>query len=128
MPRILDELIANPPSVFVGQTRGTLILRDLARLMELSRRSSLRVSFSVTTNREDIRKIYEPHCAPIDERIDAIRRLREAGVDTFVTLAPLLPCDPELLAKPAPRAGEPDMLGETLPVRPARQAGAAPLR
>src|ERR1700694_3538334 len=30
MPRIFDELQACPPKVFVIQTRGTLILRDLA--------------------------------------------------------------------------------------------------
>ncbi len=124
MPRILDELIVNPPSVFVVQTRGTLIVRDLARLMELSRRTSLRVSFSVTTNREDIRRIYEPHCAPIDERIEAIRRLREAGIDTFVTLAPLLPCDPELLAKAALDASERDIIGDPLHVRAVKPRGA----
>lgn len=32
MPRILDEAIANTPRVFTIQTRGILILRDLARL------------------------------------------------------------------------------------------------
>src|SRR5579864_464360 len=37
MPRILDELSAHPPKVFVIQTRGTLILRDLDKLIELSR-------------------------------------------------------------------------------------------
>src|SRR5579864_8154630 len=29
MPRILDVLLAKPPKIFVIQTRGTLILRDL---------------------------------------------------------------------------------------------------
>ena len=32
MPRILDELLSRPPKVFVIQTRGPLIVRDLARL------------------------------------------------------------------------------------------------
>ena len=32
MPRLLDELIARPPRVFAIQTRGPLILRDLAGL------------------------------------------------------------------------------------------------
>ena len=63
MPRILDELLSRPPKVFVIQTRGPLIVRDLARLVELSRRTTLRVSFSITTNRESVRKLYEPHCA-----------------------------------------------------------------
>src|ERR1700674_5408867 len=95
MPRILDEVLARPPKVFVIQTRGPLILRDLGKLADLSRRTALRVSFSLTTNREEIRKLYEPHCASIDCRLEAIRELRAAGIVTFATLAPLLPCDPE---------------------------------
>ena len=62
------------------QTRGPLIVRDLTRLLELSRRTLLRVSFSVTTNREAVRKLYEPHCATLDCRLKAIRELREAGI------------------------------------------------
>src|ERR1700691_5512919 len=51
MPRILDELSLRPPKVFVIQTRGPLIVRDLARLVHLGERTTLRVSFSITTNR-----------------------------------------------------------------------------
>ncbi len=98
MPRILDELLDAPPRVFVLQTRGPMILRDLERLQALARRTTLRVSFSITTNREEMRRLYEPHCAPIAERLDVIRTLRGAGIETYATLAPLLPCDPEELA------------------------------
>ena len=76
MPRILDELLARPPKVFVIQTRGPLIVRDIPRLIELSQRTTLRVSFSITTNHETVRKLYEPHCATIDCRLKAIRELR----------------------------------------------------
>ena len=68
MPEILDAVIASPPRVFVIQTRGPLILRDLPLLTALSRCTKLRVSFSVTTDRDDVRRIFEPHCAPIEER------------------------------------------------------------
>ena len=56
MPRILDQLLARPPKLFVVQTRGPLIVRDLAKLVELSRRTNVRVSFSLTTDREDVRR------------------------------------------------------------------------
>ena len=56
-------MLETPPRVFVLQTRGPLILRDLDRLRALARRTTLRVSFSITTNREDVRRLYEPHCA-----------------------------------------------------------------
>ncbi len=41
MPRILDALLEAPPRVFVLQTRGPLILRDLERLRALAQRTTL---------------------------------------------------------------------------------------
>lgn len=124
MPRILDELIDRPPKVFVIQTRSVLIVRDLARLVELSQRTTLRVSFSVTTNRESVRKLYEPHCATIDCRLKAIRELRRAGITTFATLAPILPCDPEELAAIALEATDQDVIGDPLHIRSVKPRGA----
>jgi DNA repair photolyase len=124
MPRVLDELVAHPPKTCVIQTRGPLIVRDLARLLELSRRTALRVSFSLTTNREAVRKLYEPHCATLDCRLNAIRKLRAAGVVTFATLAPLLPCDPEQLAQIALDETDNDIIGDALHVRSVKPRGA----
>ena len=82
MPGILDAVMEHPPRVFVIQTRGPLICRDLPRIRELAQRTTLRVSFSLTTDREDVRQPYEPHCATIAERIQTIERLRrrESGL------------------------------------------------
>jgi DNA repair photolyase len=124
MPRVLDELLLRPPRTFVIQTRGPLIVRDLARLVELSRRTTLRVSFSITTNRESVRKLYEPHCATIDCRLKAIRELRGAGITTFATLAPILPSDPEELARMALEATDQDIIGDPLHVRSVKPHGA----
>jgi DNA repair photolyase len=124
MPRILDEVLSRPPKVFVIQTRGPLIVRDLARLVELSRRTALRVSFSITTNREPVRKLYEPRCATLDERLRAILELRKAGITTFATLAPILPCDPEDLADIALRATDQDIIGDPLHIRSVKPRGA----
>jgi DNA repair photolyase len=124
MPRILDELLLRPPRIFVIQTRGPLIVRDLALLVELSRRTTLRVSFSITTNRESVRKLYEPHCATIDCRLKAIHELRRAGITTFATLAPILPCDPEELAHMALEATDQDIIGDPLHVRAVKPRGA----
>jgi DNA repair photolyase len=124
MPRILDEVLSRPPKVFVIQTRGPLIVRDLGRLAELSRRTTLRVGFTITTNRESVRKLYEPHCATIDCRLQAIRELRAAGIATFATLAPILPCDPEDLADIALEATEQDIIGDPLHIRSVKPRGA----
>ena len=106
------------------QTRGTLILRDLDQLIELARHTSLRVSFSITTNREEIRKLYEPHCATIAQRLGTVRRLRDAGIQTYATLAPLLPCDPEELAALALDATWSDIIGDPLHIRSVKPRGA----
>ena len=124
MPRILDELLAHPPKLFVIQTRGPLIVRDLLRLVELSSRTTLRVSFSITTNRETVRKLYEPHCASMDCRLKAIHELRAAGITAFATLAPMLPCDPEELAGIALNATDQDIIGDALHVRSVKPHGA----
>jgi DNA repair photolyase len=124
MPSVIEELMARPPRICVIQTRGPLIVRDLERLLQLSRRTTLRVSFSLTTNREPVRKLYEPLCATLDCRLKAIRQLREAGITTFATLAPLLPCDPEELTAIALAATDNDIIGDPLHVRSVKPRGA----
>ena len=107
--------------VFCVQTRGTLILRDLALLRRIA---SLRVSFSITTDRDDVRKLYEPHCATLEQRLKTVRALRAAGIETYATLAPLLPCDPEHLARAAIEATGRDLIGDPLHVRSVKPRGA----
>jgi DNA repair photolyase len=124
MPALLEAVIATPPRVFCLQTRGPLILRDLDQLLEIARRTTLRVSFSITTNREDVRCLYEPRCATIAERFEVVRKLRAAGIETYATLAPLLPCDPEALARAAIEATGRDLIGDPLHVRAVKQRGA----
>src|SRR3984885_7241989 len=124
MPRILDQLSLRPPKIFVIQTRGPLIVRDLARLVHLGERTTLRVSFSITTNRESVRQTYEPHCATIDCRLKAIKELRRSGITTFATLAPILPCDPEELANIALEATDQDIIGDPLHIRSVKPRGA----
>ena len=124
MPPILEALIAKPPAVFVIQTRGPLVLRDLTQLIELNRRTILRVSFSLTTDLEEVRRLYEPRCEPLSERLAAMRSLREAGIAVYATLAPLLPCGPEKLAARALEATDRDIIGDPLHVRSVKPHGA----
>jgi len=124
MPRLLDELIARPPRVFTIQTRGPLILRDLDRLQRLAERTALRVSFSITTNDDAVRRLYEPHCAPIDERLASVRRLRAAGIAVYATLAPLLPCDPAALVDLALDSTDRDIICDPFHVRAVKKCGA----
>ena len=124
MPRILDALIARPPRVFALQTRGPLVRRDIARLGELARRATVRISFSLTTDREDVRRLYEPHCAPLAARLEVMRELRAAGLEVYATLAPLLPCDPERLVDLALAATTADLIADPFHVRAVKTHGA----
>jgi hypothetical protein len=68
--------------------------------------------------------LYEPLCASIDERLRVIRALRETGIETYATLAPLLPCDPEALARAAIEASGRDLIGDPLHIRAVKRHGA----
>jgi DNA repair photolyase len=124
MPRLLTSLLARPPKAFTIQTRAPLILRDLALLLQLGQLTTLRVSMSITTNRDWIRKRYEPHCEPNEARLETITALREAGIEVYATLAPLLPCDPEVLADQALIASKRTLIGDPLHVRQTKRHGA----
>jgi DNA repair photolyase len=124
MPRLLDAFLERPPRTLAIQTRGPLILRDLDRLAKLGERSRLRVSFSLTTNREEIRRQYEPLCAPVAERLEAMRRLSTAGIAVYATLAPLLPCDPEALVEMALETTSRNIICDPFHVRATKRSGA----
>jgi DNA repair photolyase len=124
MPRLLDAFLDQPPRTLAIQTRGPLILRDLEKLATLAQRTRLRVSFSLTTDREDIRRLYEPLCAPLDQRLSAMSQLGAAGIRTYATLAPLLPCNPEALVDMAVEATIGDIIGDPFHVRSVKKSGA----
>lgn len=124
MPKLLDAFLDRPPRALAIQTRGPLILRDLDRLSKLAARTRLRVSFSLTTNREEIRRRYEPLCAPIAERLRVLRALRAAGITAHATLAPLLPCDPEALLALALEATAGDVICDPFHARSVKRSGA----
>ena len=121
MPGILRAVAANPPKMFVIQTRGPLILRDLPLLQAIPQ---LRVSFSVTTDRDEVRRIFEPHCAPIHQRFAAVEALTKAGIATSVALAPVLPCDPKALIEQALAVSNGPIVCDPFHVRATKSSGA----
>ena len=124
MPRVIDSLLAWPPKIFVVQTRGLLILRDIEQLKALSRRCLVRVSFSLTTDREEVRRLFEPHCPTFEERLNVIRHLNSSGIEAYATLAPLLPSNLRTLAERALEASGRDLIGDPLHVRQVKRHGA----
>src|SRR5574338_289749 len=81
-------------------TRGPLVVRDIDVLVEAARHADVSVTFSVPTLDERIWRSTEPNTAPPRQRLHALRRLAEAGINAGVGMAPLLPGlsdDPRLM-------------------------------
>lgn len=72
-------------------TKGTLVVRDTDLLVELSRRTRCTVTFSLPTVDVDAWRSLEPGTAHPLQRLRAVRRLRDAGVDAGVLMAPIVP-------------------------------------
>jgi DNA repair photolyase len=72
-------------------TRGPLIVRDIDVLQEASRRAKVTVHVSIPTVDEDVWKKTEPGTAPPRQRLRAVRRLVDAGIDVGIGMAPILP-------------------------------------
>jgi DNA repair photolyase len=79
---------ANPFSIL---TKSTLVLRDLALLVEAASRTSVRVNVSIGTLDREVWRLTEPGTPPPDKRLDVVRRLNEAGIPCGVLVAPVLP-------------------------------------
>jgi len=72
-------------------TKSTLILRDTAALATGAARTDVRVNFSVGCLDRSVWKLTEPGTPPPDKRLEALRRLTDAGISCGVLVAPVLP-------------------------------------
>ncbi len=72
-------------------TKSALIERDLDLLSDMARDDLVHVMFSVTTLDRELARSMEPRAATPQRRLDAMRKLHEAGVPVGVLFAPLIP-------------------------------------
>lgn len=102
LTRGLLEIMADghTPKLVV-QTRSPDVARDIDLFQRIeSNGGRVQVNMTVTTDDESVRKAFEPSCPANHQRIDAIQRVHEAGVQACVTLTPLLWCaDPRAFAE-----------------------------
>ncbi len=84
-------------------TRSPLVLRDIDLLKKFE---WVRVGFSISTVPG---RRFEPGVAPLERRIECLRRLSAEGIKTWVSLAPIIPgrmlVDLESLVETLSRAG-----------------------
>jgi len=90
MRRVLEVLDrAGHPVGIV--TKSALVLRDLDILARMAERSLAKVALSVTTLDAELARKMEPRAATPMRRLEALRRLTQAGVPTTVMVAPIIP-------------------------------------
>jgi DNA repair photolyase len=124
LTRACIEAFAEASSPFSIITRGPLIVRDVDVLAAAARRARVSVTFSVPTLDDEIWRRTEPGTAPPRQRLRALSRLVEAGIDAGVGMAPILPGlsdRPELLAdvvREARAAGATGIWANLLYLRP----------
>ena len=78
----------NPVTII---TKNFLVTRDIDFLSELARHQAAAVYVSITTLDTDLRKIMEPRTSPPAARLEAVRRLSQAGIHVGILMAPIIP-------------------------------------
>lgn len=94
---LLEAMTGEPPHFVLVQTRSPLVTRDLDLLRKMG--DAVRVSMTIETDREDVRRIFTPSAPPLAARFRALRELREAGIATQAAVSPILPHTPEFAAR-----------------------------
>ena len=72
-------------------TKNSLVLRDLDILAEMAQDNLVRVTMSITSLDEDVRRAMEPRTSTSAQRLHAVERLTQAGVPVTVLIAPIIP-------------------------------------
>jgi DNA repair photolyase len=85
------EVLGEARNPFSILTKGTLVLRDLDRLVDAASRTKVELCFSIGTLDEDVWRATEPGTPHPRKRVEAVARLNEAGIPCGVLVAPILP-------------------------------------
>ncbi|GIP34980.1 radical SAM protein [Paenibacillus sp. J2TS4] len=94
---LLEAMIEEPPDFLFVQTRSPLVTRDKDLFLLLQDR--IRVSVTVETDLEEVRKAFAPYAPPIPARLKALQELTEAGIPTQAAVAPVLPSGDDFAAR-----------------------------
>ena len=88
---ILKIMAARHRPKLVIQTRSPTVVRDCDLFRQIEENGGrVQVNMTVTTDDEDIRRTFEPFCPSNTARIRAIGEVRAKGIDTCITMTPLL--------------------------------------
>ena len=89
--RSVIEVLTRFRHPFTVISKSALILRDLDLLAPAAADGLARVAISITTLDRRLARSMEPRAATPEKRLDAVRRLSQAGVPVVVMFAPCIP-------------------------------------
>lgn len=87
---LLKELLQYHQPRLVIQTRSPIASRDIDLFQQFK---VIQVNMTITTDSETVRKVFEPLCPSNISRLKAIKEINDAGVNTCITMTPLLPIE-----------------------------------
>ena len=88
---ILEKMAACEGLSLSITTKSDQVVRDIELLRRISERSSLTIHMTVTTLRARLARLLEPRAPRPDLRLEAVRKLRGAGIAVGVNAMPILP-------------------------------------
>jgi DNA repair photolyase len=77
-------------------TKSPLVTRDIDIFKKLK---EIEVGMTITTDKDRMRQIFEPKAPPVRSRINALKKLHERGISTYVFIGPVLPLNPDELSE-----------------------------
>ncbi len=88
---LLEILARRHRPRLVVQTRSPDVVRDADLFQEIEANGGkVQVNLTVTTDDEDVRRAFEPSCPGNARRLDAARELVDEGIQSCITMTPLL--------------------------------------
>ena len=109
-------------------TKSNLVLRDVDLLRQVSKSNKLFVNITITTLNVDLARTLEPRAPRPDLRLDAMKKLNQAGISAGVICAPVLPGitdsprDLEALVRATAEAGGKSVFANSLFLKPCSAA------
>jgi DNA repair photolyase len=72
-------------------TKSALVTRDVDLLAPMAAKGLVKVALSVTTLDPKLARVMEPRASSPSKRLEAVRRLNEAGIPAGIMVAPIIP-------------------------------------
>lgn len=92
MRKMLEEVERSAKGIRVFLiTKSNLIARDAALLAAINKHNDVRVNMTITTLDTALARKLEPYAPRPDLRLEAVKALAEAGIETGVAISPVMP-------------------------------------